>query len=118
MHDLGLDADTRRLEVELEDLVQGGEVAQIDALMQALKLGTQVVGRVRVDVVATEQFVDQADDAQARIDVGDVGVILDNANGQPGLADRQVGLLPCERVVNLGEEYDLDCHLPVLIGDL
>jgi hypothetical protein len=29
-----------------------------------------------------------------------------------------VGLLPCERVVNLGEEYDLDCHLPVLIGDL
>ncbi len=39
MHDLGLDAGDRHLGVELEDLVQGGEVARVDALTQALKLG-------------------------------------------------------------------------------
>ncbi len=65
MHDLGLDAGDRRLRVELEDLVQGIEVAQVDALTQALKLGTHVIGRVRVGVVPAKQFVDQAGDAQA-----------------------------------------------------
>ncbi len=70
VHDLGLDADARHLGVELEDLVQGDEVTQVDALMQALKLGTQVVGQVRVNVVAAEQFVDQGDGAQAQVDVG------------------------------------------------
>ncbi len=45
-------------------------------------------------------------------------MVFDNANGQPGLVDRQVGLLPCKRVVNLGEEDGLDCHLLVLVGDL
>jgi hypothetical protein len=45
-------------------------------------------------------------------------VVVDNANGQPGLADRQVGLLPCEWVVDLGGEYDLNCHLPILVDGL
>ncbi len=45
-------------------------------------------------------------------------MVLDDANGQPGLADRQVGLLPCEWVIDLGREYGLDCHLPILVGDL
>jgi hypothetical protein len=33
VHDLGLDADARSLGVELEDLVQGGEVARVDFLL-------------------------------------------------------------------------------------
>jgi LytS/YehU family sensor histidine kinase len=45
-------------------------------------------------------------------------VVVDNANGQPGLADRQVGLLPCEWVVDLSGEYGLDCHLPILVDGL
>ncbi len=58
MHDLGLDAGNRRLGVELEDFLQGGEVTRVDALTQALKLGAQVDGGVCVGIVATEQFVD------------------------------------------------------------
>ncbi len=27
-------------------------------------------------------------------------------------------MLLCERVVNLGGEYGLDCHLPVLVGNM
>ncbi len=65
-----------------------------------------------------EQFVDQAGSAQARADVGCVGVVLDDANGQLSLTDQQVGLFPCERVINLGGEYGLDCHLLVLVGGL
>ncbi len=38
MHDLGLDASTRRLGDELEDLVHGDEVARVDVLTQAHKL--------------------------------------------------------------------------------
>ncbi len=87
-------------------------------LMQARKLGAQVVGWVWVGVVVAKQFVDQVSGAQARVDVGCVGVVLDDANGQPGLVDRQVGLFPCERVVDLGGEYGLDYHLPVLVGDM
>jgi hypothetical protein len=87
-------------------------------MTQVLKLGAQVIGRVCVGVVTTEQFVDQAGDAQVRANVGGVGVVLNDANGQPGLANWHVGLLPCERVVNLGEEYGLNCHLPVLVSDL
>ncbi len=49
-------------------------------------------------VVAAKEFVDQAGSAQARANVGGIGVVLDDANGQPGLADQQVGLLPCEWV--------------------
>jgi hypothetical protein len=45
-------------------------------------------------------------------------VVLNDANGQLGLTNRQVGLLPCERVDDLGGEYGLDCHLPILVGDL
>jgi hypothetical protein len=45
-------------------------------------------------------------------------VVLDDANGQPDLVDQQVGLLPCKRVVNLGGEYGLDCHLLVLVDGL
>ncbi len=82
-------------------------------MTQALKLS-----RVHVDVVAAEQFVDQADSAQARVDVGGIGVVLDNANGQPNLADRQMGLLPCERVIDLGGKYGLNCHLPFLVSNL
>jgi hypothetical protein len=29
-----------------------------------------------------------------------------------------VGLLPCERVVDLGGEYGLDCHPPILVDGL
>ncbi len=116
VHDLGLDADDQRLGVKLEDLVQGVKVARVDALTQALKLDAQVVGWVHVSVVAAKQFVDQTSDAQARADVGGVGVVVDDANGQPGLVDRQVGLLPCEWVVDLGKKYGLDCHLPILVG--
>jgi hypothetical protein len=29
-------------------------------------------------------------------DVGGIEVVVDDANGQPGLADQQVGLLPCK----------------------
>ncbi len=54
VHDLGLDADDRRLGVELEDLVQGVKVARVDALTQALKLSAQVVGQVRVGVVTAK----------------------------------------------------------------
>ncbi len=43
-------------------------------------------------------------------------MVLDDANGQLGLADPQVGLLPCKRVVNLSGDYGLDCHLLVLVG--
>ncbi len=118
VHDLGLDVGARGLGVEFEDLVQGGKVAWVDVLTQVLKFGTQVIGRVRVSVVATEQCVDQAGGAQARVDVSDVEVVLDDANGQPGLADRQVGLFPCEWVVDLGGKYGLDCHLLVLVGGL
>jgi hypothetical protein len=63
VHDLGLDAGDQRLGVELEDLVQGVEVTRVDALMQVLKLGPQVIGRVRVGVVVAKQFVDQANSA-------------------------------------------------------
>jgi hypothetical protein len=45
VHDLGLDARALHLGVQLEDLVQGGEVAQVDVLTQALKLGAQVIVR-------------------------------------------------------------------------
>ncbi len=83
-----------------------------------LKLNTQVVGRVRVGVVAAKQFIDHNGGAQARADVGDVGVVVDDANGQHSLADRQVGLLPCKWVVDLGREYGLDYHLPVLVDGL
>jgi hypothetical protein len=31
VHDLGLNVDNQRLRVELEDLVQGSEVARVDA---------------------------------------------------------------------------------------
>ncbi|CAM6008916.1 unnamed protein product [Sphagnum balticum] len=65
VHDLGLDANARRLGVELQDIVQGGEVARVCMLTQALKLGAQVVGWVCIGVVATEQFVDQTGGAQA-----------------------------------------------------
>ncbi len=65
-----------------------------------------------------ELFVDQAGDAQVLADVGDVGVVLDDANGQPRLVDWQVGLLPCERVVDMGREYGLDYHMLVLVGAL
>jgi hypothetical protein len=44
----------QRLGVELEDLVHGGEVARVDVLTHALKLGAQVVGQVCVGVVAAE----------------------------------------------------------------
>jgi hypothetical protein len=40
VHDFGLDAGDRHLGDELEDLVQGVEVAWVDVLTQALKLGT------------------------------------------------------------------------------
>ncbi len=63
MHDLGLDVGARCLGVELEDLVQGSKLARVDVLTQALKLSAQVIGRLRV--VASEEFVDQAGDAQA-----------------------------------------------------
>jgi hypothetical protein len=53
-----------------------------------------------------------------RADVSGVGVVLNDANGQPNLAKRQVGLRPCERVVDLGGEYGPDYHLPVLVGGL
>ncbi len=45
-------------------------------------------------------------------------MVLDDANDHPGLADRQVGLLPCEQVVDLGGKYGLDCHLPILVDGL
>ncbi len=116
MHDLGLDVGARCLGVELEDLVQGSKLARVDVLTQALKLSAQVIGRLRV--VASEEFVDQAGDAQAWVDVGGVGVVLDDANGQPNLADRHVGLLPCKQVIDLGGEYGLNCHLLILVGGL
>ncbi len=83
VHDLGLDVDARRLRVELEDLVQGGEVPWVDALTHALKLDAQVVSRIHVSVIATEQFVDQTDGVQARADVGGVRVVLDDAILRP-----------------------------------
>ncbi len=88
VQDLGLDAGDQRLEVEREDLVQGIEVARVDALTQALKLDNQVVGRIRVNIVAAKKFVDQASGAQARANVGGVEVVVNNANGQPSLADQ------------------------------
>ncbi len=54
VHDLGLDAGDRRLGVELEDLVQGVEVARVDTLTQTFKLGAQIVGRVHVGVVVAK----------------------------------------------------------------
>ncbi len=54
VHDFRLDVDDRRLRVELEDLVQGVEVARVDALMQVLKLGAQVVGRVHKELALWE----------------------------------------------------------------
>jgi hypothetical protein len=46
VHDLGLDAGAQRLGDELEDLVQGGEVARVNVLIEARKLSTQVVSRI------------------------------------------------------------------------
>ncbi len=81
VHDLGLDASARRLGVKLEDLVQGNKVVWVDALTQVLKLDAQVVNQIRVDVVATEQFVDQVGGVYAQAYVGGIEVVLNDANG-------------------------------------